>query len=158
MMAKLIFVAFTAFVLAFLAAACGTSSSTDTLGSASATVDTAAAGQKLQQIATEVQTLVSDQLQQGVSSSSDLTARLDQAQAQLDELAQSAENVETENADLAEARDNLHDALHALSDEVAQLQADVESGNAEQAIQQLMSSQALSDLRAAIQDVKSQSG
>jgi chromosome segregation ATPase len=144
-----------------LLAGCGGSASTNTLGtSATLSVDTTAAAQNLQQIATQAQTLISSQLQQisTSTSSADASARLAEAQTKVESLATQLDDVQTDNPNLARARDELHDALHSLAGQLGQLKQSVESGNLQQAVQQLSSSTALADVQQAVQDLQSQAG
>jgi len=146
-----------------LLAGCGGSASTDTLGTSGtvgATVNTSAAAQSLQDIAARAQAVVTAQLQQlaTTTSSADVSAGLGDARSQIEDLADQTENVETDNESLAHARDRLHDALHALADQIGEAQSSVESGDMQQAIQGLLSSSTVTDLRQAIQDVTNQTG
>jgi predicted nuclease with TOPRIM domain len=146
-----------------LAAACGGSAGGDTLGSTGTvgvTVNTTAASQQLQDMASQAQAIVTTKLQQlsTSTSSSDVSARLEEAHTQLEDLAQRVEEVDTNDENQAEARDRLHDALHELSDQVEGARENVESGNAQEAFNNLMSSSAVTDLRQAIQSIQAQSG
>jgi DNA repair exonuclease SbcCD ATPase subunit len=146
--------------LCALVAGCGGSASTDTSGNATVGVSTGDAAATLDQIATQAQTIVSTQIQAIASSTStdEAAAKLMQARSQLDQLATQIDTVETDNESLAQARDRLHDALHELADQVGDWQTSVGEGDLQKAIQQVSSSQALADLRAAIQSVQAQAG
>jgi chromosome segregation ATPase len=155
-MQKMLLLACAAFCA--LAAGCGGSAGTDTSGNATLSVSTTGASAELQQIATEAQTVVTAKIQSmaTLTSTDDAAAKLGEAKTQLDQLATRLDNVQTDNATLAQARVSLHDALHELADQVGQWQTSVSNGDLQQAMQQVSSSQALSDLRAAIQDVRTQ--
>jgi hypothetical protein len=146
--------------LCALAAGCGGSAGTDTSGNATVSVSTGDASTTLQQIATRAQTIVTTQIQGLATSTStdDAAAKLSEAQTQLEQLASQIDNVETDNETLTQARDRLHDALHELADQVGEWETSVSQGDLQQAVQQVASSQALADLRAAIQDVQAQAG
>lgn len=146
--------------LCVLAVGCGGSASTDTAGNATVSVSTTGAGSALQQIATQAQAIVTTKIGQLATSTSseDVAAQLGDAQAQLESLADRTENVQTDNENMAAARDQLHDALHALADQVGEAKDSVENGDAQQALQDLLSSSAVSDLRQAAQSVTAQSG
>jgi soluble cytochrome b562 len=150
-------------VIGLLAAGCGGSASTDTLGTSGtvgATVNTGAAAQSLRSIAARAQAVITTKIQQlaTTTSSADVAARLGEARTQIEDLAQQTENVETDDANLAQARDRLHDALDALADQIGDAQSSVQSGDTQQAIQDLLSSSVVTDLRQAIQGVMNQSG
>lgn len=149
--------------LAVFGAACGGSAGGDTLsstGTVGATVDTTAAAQQLQDMANQAQAIVTTKLQQlsTSTSSSDVSARMEEARTQLEQLAQRVEEVDTNDEAQAQARDQLHDALHELADQVGDAREKVESGNAQEAFSDLMSSSAVTDLRQAIQNLQAQSG
>jgi len=139
---------------AFLAG-CGGSASNES-GTVGGSVNSAAAQQELRQIATQAQALIASQVAQ--TSTADAAARLGEAQTKIESLATQLDDVQTDNPDLAQARDKLHDGLHALANQVGQLQQSVESGNIQQAIEQLSSSTAVTEVQQAIQDVMNQSG
>jgi hypothetical protein len=146
--------------LSALAAGCGGSASTDTAGNATVSVSTTGASSTLQQIATQAQAVVATKIQALATSTSsdDVAAQLGDAQTQLEDLATRTESVQTDNENAAAARDQLHDALHDLADQVGQAQTSVENGDAQQALQDLLSSPAVADLRQAVQSAMSQSG
>ena len=146
--------------LCALAAGCGGSASTDTAGNATLSVSTTGASATLHQIATQAQAVVTTKIQQLATStsSSDVAARLGEAQTQLESLATRTASVQTDNENAAAARDRLHDALQALADQVGQAQTNVENGDAQQALQDLLSSPAVADLRQAVQSAMAQSG
>ena len=146
--------------LCALAAGCGGSASTDTSGSVTLSTSTGDAAATLQQIATQAQSVVSTQIQALATSTSteDAAAKLTEAKTQLDGLASQLDGVQTDDENLTQARDRLHDALHDLADQVGEWQTSVSQGDVQQTLQQVSSSQALADLRAAIQDVQSQAG
>jgi predicted nuclease with TOPRIM domain len=152
----LVFVVLTSAV----AAGCGGSASTDTGVNATLSVSTTDANEALTQIASQAETVISEQVQGITSSTSkeDVTARLGEAQTQLESLADQLDNMETDDETLAAARDRLHDALHGLADQAGDLQESVASGDIQGAMQQLQSSDALAELQQAIQDIRAQSG
>src|SRR3954468_19833975 len=157
-MRRMLFLASVA--LCAVTAGCGGSASTDTARNATVSGSTTGASSALQQIATQAQAVVTTKVQQLATSTSsdDVAAQLGDAQTQLEDLATRTENIETDNENLATARDKLHDALQALADQIGQSKESVENGDAQQALQDLLSSSAVADLRSAAQSVMAQSG
>jgi len=146
--------------LCVLAAGCGGSASTDTAGNATVSVSTTGASSALKEVATQAQAVVTTKIQQLATSTSsdDVAAQLGDTQTQLEDLAARAANVQTDNENLAAARDQLHDALQALADQVGDAKTSVENGDLQQAVQDLLTSSAVTDLRQAVQSVTAQSG
>ena len=143
-----------------VATGCGGSASTDTDADATVSISTAGASATLAQIADQAETVISDQREAITSSTSkeDVSARLGEAQAQVESLAEQLDAVQTDDEVLAAARDRLHEGLHALADQTGELQQSVESGDIEGAIQQLQSSDAITEIRQAIEEIRAQSG
>lgn len=133
--------------------------STDTGVNATLSVSTTDASEALTQIASQAETVISEQVQGITSSTSkeDVTARLGEAQTQFESLAEQLDNMETGDETLA-ARDRLRDALQGLADQTGDLQESVASGDIQGAMQQLQSSDALAEVQQAIQDIRAQSG
>src|SRR4051795_4609800 len=145
--------------LCVLAAGCGGSASTDTAGNATVSVSTTGASSALKEVATQAQAVVTTKIQQLATStprggarraravsppktqqpapstsSDDVAAQLGDTQTQLEDLAARAANVQTDNENLAAARDQLHDALQALADQVGDAKTSVENGDLQQAV------------------------